>query len=527
MNPDAESGLLAATGAPEQALGPYFRAVRRNWLLVVAITLLTGAAAAATALRSGLTYQASATVLVSPLQQGDANFVDTGVVLDTGEPVRTVQTAAALIDSQPAAQTTATIMGSDWTATRVQGAVSVTPLGQSEVLNITAQASTAAQAARLANVFARAAVGYRATIVQRNISAQLTELTTRLNQVSGPGIANVNLAQQLATRIAALRAAQVGGGDPTLAVTGLARTGSPTGASHWLIVILSLIGGFAIGSVAALAVDFFNRRVRDLDEVETLFPVPVLAAVPQIKGAGHRGVLSPDAFPPAAFEQIRMLRVQLSSRERAPVIMLTSPGAGDGKTTLAAALAAAFAETGEEVILMDLDLRKPEIARLLGLKQRRAVSLADGTLEELLVEVPDLPRVRVLPAPRGDVALFSKLLSRLPELLDEAEARARHVIIDTAPIGIVSESLEVAKICDQVIVAVRPGHTDRQHLVLARNLLVRAGAPVVGVVVVAQSTALVDDAYGYGYAVANEATADETTAMGTAPTRRRARVESA
>jgi len=463
-------------------------------------------------------------VLVSPLQQGDANFVDTGVVLDTGEPVRTVQTAAALIDSQPAAQTTAATMGRGWTAARVQGAVSVTPLGQSEVLNVTAQASTAKQAAILANAFASTAVDYRAMIVQRNIRAQLSELSTRLNQVAGTGIANVSLAQQLATRIAALRAAQVGGGDPTLAVTGLARTGSPTGASHSLIILLSLIGGFAIGSVAALAMDFFNRRVRDLDEVETLFPVPVLAAVPQIYGAGHRGVLRPGAFPPAAFEQVRMLRVQLSSREQAPVIMLTSPGPGDGKTTLAAALAAAFAETGEEVILMDLDLRKPEIARLLGLKQQRAVNLLNGTLEELLVEVPDLPRVRVLPAPRGDVALFSMLLARLPELLDEAEAKAGHVIIDTAPVGVVSESLEVAKICDQVVVAVRPRHTDRRRLALASELLARASAPVVGVVVIAQSTAKVDDTYAYSYATAvGESAAGEVATQDSTRRRRRRR----
>jgi Mrp family chromosome partitioning ATPase/capsular polysaccharide biosynthesis protein len=492
---DAESGPAATAGVPEPALGPYLRAVRRNWLLVVVITLLTGAVATATALRSGLTYQASATVLVSPLQQGDANFLDTGVVIDTGEPVRTVQTAAALIDSQPAAQATATTMGRGWTVARVQGAVSVTPLGQSDILDVTAQASTAAQAAMLANTFAQAAVGYRATIVQHNISTQLSELSTRLNRVVGPGIASASLAQQLATRIAALRAAQVGGGDPTLAVTGLARTGSPTGASHWLVILLSLIGGLAIGSVAALAFDFFNRRVRDLDEIETLFPVPVLATVPKIDRGGDGGDLPPGAFSPAAFEQVRMLRVQLSNRERAPVIMLTSPGAGDGKTTLATALASAFAETGDEVILMDLDLRKPGIAPLLGLKSPRDVNLVDATLEELLVEVPDLQGVRVLPAPHGDATLFPLLFARLPKLLDEAKVQADHVVIDTAPVGFASESLQVAGICDQVVVAVWPGHTDRQRLFLARDLLARAGAPVVGVVVTL-STA---ETYGYGY----------------------------
>jgi Mrp family chromosome partitioning ATPase/capsular polysaccharide biosynthesis protein len=507
-------GAIANT--PEPALGPYFRAVRRNWLLVAAVTLLTGAVAAATVLHKGLNYQASATVLVSPLEQGDANFLDTGVVIETGEPVRTVQTAAALINSQPAAQDAAVIMGAGWSVTRVQNAISVTPLGQSDVLNVTAQAGSSTQATQLANAFAKAAVGYRARIVQHNISVQLGELTARLNQASGTGIADVSLAQELATRIAALRAAQVSGGDPSLSVTGLARTGSSTGASHSLIVLLSLIGGFAIGSVAALAVDFFNRRIRDIDELELLSSAPVLTVVPQVGGARNRGVLRPGAFPPTAFEQVRMLRVQLASREGAPVIMLTSPGAGDGKTTLAAALAAAFAETGEQVILIDLDLRKPDVAKLLGLKQPRATRLLDASLEELLVEVPDLPNVRVLPAPRGDLAVFSMLLARLPKLLDEAEAKGGHVIIDTAPVGVVSETLEVAKICDQVVLTVRPGHTDRRRLVIANDLLVRAGAPVVGVVAVAQSTARTDDAYGYAYGTALGATSTGEAAHTTA-----------
>jgi polysaccharide biosynthesis transport protein len=501
---DADIGTPAAR-PPEQALGPYFRALRRNWLLVVAITLLTGVVAAATTLRGTPTYQASATVLVSPLEQGDANFVNTGVVLDTGEPVRTVQTAAALINSLPAAQKTAAAIGHGWTAAEVQSSIGVTPRGESNVLEVTAQASTPAQAAKLANRFAQEAVAYRGTVVQGNISAQLEDLEARLNQVSGTGIADSNLVGQLSTRIAALRAVQAGGGDPTLQVTGLATPGgSPTGAPRWLIILLSLIGGFAIGSVAALAVDFFNRSVGDVDEVEGMFSVPVLATVPKV-GNGRGNVLRPSAFSPIAFEQVRMLKVLLSNRERAPVIMLTSPGPSDGKTTLAAALAAAFAESGEEVILLDLDLRKPDIAPLLGLKPRRAVDLVDAPLEELLIEVPGLPGVRVLAAPQGDPSLFPLLLARLPKLLDEAEGQARHVIIDAAPVGFASETLQIARICDQVVVVVRARHTDRQRAVQARDLLAQARAPVVGVVL----TQSASNAYTYGYGYAYGAPAYE------------------
>ncbi len=496
MDPDAPD-------APEQALGPYLRAVRRRWPVLVAVALLTLAVAAFTTLRSSPTYETSAKVLVTPVQQSEANLVNVGVVVEAGEPARTVQTAAALVDSLPAAEAVARKLGHGWTAGAVQGAVSVTPLGQSDVLEVTARASSAAEAASLANAFANASVAYRASVVQRNIRAQLDELNTRLQQTSaaGAGVGNVSLAQQLASRIAALHSAQVSETDPSLSVTELATPpGGPTGAPHWLILFLALIGGLAIGSVAALAAEFFDRRVRDLDDVAELFPVPVLASIPRVESRGRRGGLRPGAFHPLAFEQLRMLRVQLGYRENARAIMVTSAGSGDGKTTLATALAAAFAETGEEVILLDLDLRKPDVASLLDIKQRRAVALVEARLEDLLVPVPDLPGVRVLATPRGDSALFSMVLARLPKLLEEAKVLAGHVIIDAAPVGLASESLQIAKLCDQVIVAVRPRHTDRQLLVLARNLLARSNAPLVGVVVVAESTRTPDDAQAYGYA---------------------------
>lgn len=109
----------------------------------------------------------------------------------------------------------------------------------------------------------------------------------------------------------------------------------------------------------------------------------------------------------------------------------------------------------------------------------------------------DLPGVRVLPATHSDADEFPALLARLPRLLDEAEAQADHIVIDAAPVGFASETLQVARVCDQVVVAVRPGHTDRHRLARARDLLARAGANVVGLV--ATQSAAKADAYGYGY----------------------------
>jgi len=494
---DEKGGMPASTRTTEQALGPYLRAIARHWLLVIAVAIVAAAVAKATLLRTEPSYQAAAMVLVSPLPQADSNFVNTGVVIETGEPPRTVQTAAALVDSSAAAQRTAELMGKGWTAGAVESAIIVSPRGESYILAVTAQANTPAKAARLANTFAASAVSYRGMVVTHNIDTQLAELNKRLGEASSSRVPDASLTGALASRIAALSAAQAGGADPTLAVIApAAPNDSPTGTPQWLVILLSLVGGLAIGCMAALVVDYFSRRVSDLEELEELYPVPVLATVPKMSGVGPSNLVQPAGFPAAAFEQVRLLRVQLSARERARVIMITSADAGDGKTTIATALAAAFAETGEKVILIDFDLRKPDVGPLLGLEPRHNIYAAQ-TLDELLVRVPELPGVQALLQPLSDATEFSLLLARVPKLLDEAAARASHVIVDAAPVTFSSETLQIARSCDQVVVALRPGHTDRKRIVTARELLERAAAPVVGVVIT--RSAAKGDMYGYGY----------------------------
>lgn len=264
----------------QDAVGPYLRAVRRRWRFVTLVTLLTAAVATVTALRAGSTYATSASVLVTPLPQADPTFVGTGAVVDSGDPARTVQTAAALINSPEAASVTASALGGGWTAQRVQRAVSVTPLGQSDVLSVAAQGSNPKQAVELANDFTTAAVAARARIVQRNIANELAALEARGAVLPARG--NAAQLSDLAGRIGELRAAQASGGDPTLAVSQRAQPpDAPSGAPHWLVLLLSLFGGFALGSIGALVLEFFSRPVRDVDELTSLFRFRFWARFPR------------------------------------------------------------------------------------------------------------------------------------------------------------------------------------------------------------------------------------------------------
>src|ERR1700736_4358385 len=177
---DVAGGDSAFSASAEQAVGPYLRAVRRHWRVVALVTLIAAAVAGLTIERSGKTYEASGSILVTPLPQGTSSYSGIGTVLDTSDPARTVQTAAALIDTPDTAASAARQLGQGWSTNRVQDAVSVTPRGQSNVLAITAQAPSPSDAARVANAFATSAIALRAGIVQNHIADEIASLQSRL-----------------------------------------------------------------------------------------------------------------------------------------------------------------------------------------------------------------------------------------------------------------------------------------------------------------------------------------------------------
>lgn len=527
MGLDAEFGGGAASEAPEGALGPYLRAVSRHLRLVLLITVLALSAAVLTITRMGSTYEASASILVSPLSGTDASFLGIGALRDTGDPTRNVQTAAALVDSPAAAVIAARGMGAGWNTGRVQKAITVAPRGQSNVLAITAQAGTPQDARLLANRYATAAVSSHGAAVQRQVAQELVGLNGRLKLLEHFSPTS-SQTQDLATRVTQLQALSNLGGDPSLSLTQFAQDpGSATGASHVLILALALMAGLTVGGLAALATEFFNRRVRDADELTALYPIPMLASIPKVTGGRHGHGLSPLMLPPAAFEQVRTLRVQLQNRPSAPVIMLTSAGAGDGKTSTAAALAVAFAEGDHTVILLDMDLRKPDVTNVFQVDAssgRAPASDRKSSLAAMLAPAAGFSGLRVLPAPRGDEVELELLLQRLPELIKEATQLADYVIVDTAPIGEISDALRILSEVDQVVFVARPRHTDRAKVLIARNLLARAGTTPVGMVLVGQTIAGASRSpYGYASAAAVSTGVRETERPSARPLARSAR----
>jgi Mrp family chromosome partitioning ATPase len=169
-------------------------------------------------------------------------------------------------------------------------------------------------------------------------------------------------------------------------------------------------------------------------------------------------------------------------------ILFTSPSAGDGRTSCVIDFALELTSAEQKVVLIDLDLRRPSLASRLGVSGGTDVRVAlpsDAGLRDALVPVPGSPMMSVVPGPSGAAAsTLEQIGRRLPELIDDARSSADYVLIDTSPLGEVVDALRFIHSVDDVVVVARLNHTRVAGVEVVRDLLLRAGKPATGYVVV-------------------------------------------
>jgi Mrp family chromosome partitioning ATPase len=485
------------------ALGPYLHAVRTHrWLVIAIVLVLAGAAVAYTRQRVA-SYQATSELLVSPLPQTDTTFLGLPLIRDTGDPTTTIETAAGLVNSPQAQQLTAKRMGAGWTARRVRSQVSVTPQGQSDILDVTATASTASTAARLANTFANSVIASRLAALTPRVEGAIATVEAQLKTLTRDSAAAADAQDTLSQ----LRATV--GRDPTLALSQAAvPPTSPQGPSAALVIALVTLAGLVLATGVALAIELLRpARVTEEAELLELMPVPVLARIPTLpRSFSRRGPAAGAGLPAGAREAVRTLRIQLEMLGSPRTIMMTSASQGDGKTTMSLALGCSFAEAGKRVILIDADFRKPDLAPAIGATSSADVEalLAQGrSLSEALVEMPALGSLSVLPAwGTADALGVAKNVTRLNVVLHLARRMADYVILDSAPLGEVADGLPLVRLVDDVVVISRLANTRARALETVRDLLARTDCTPTGHVITCSSETL-SSGYYYGYGSPN------------------------
>jgi len=477
-------------------------AIRAHPVIVTLITLAAVGGSVGFLLTRSSDYEATGDLLLNPLPQEDEVFFGLPLIRDSGDPVRTAQTAASLVESRDAADQTAERLGADWTADDVLDAVEVAARGESDVLGVTAVAGDPDKAAEIANEFSGAALEVRAAAIAELAEPIIAQLDARLETLPLNDPARAELASRR-DRLATVARE----GDPTvlLAQEAIPPT-SAIGAPPVVIAVLAALAGFVLGSGAAMLMELLARRVRDPEDAFALYPLPVLVRIPEVPSRRLRGPSDTTWYmPPEIREPFRTLALQVDQQTGASgSIMVTSPSSGDGKTTSAINLAVSLAAGGRDVILLDFDLRNPQVGPALGIEGRHTIAdLLDPErrLDRLLFRAADLSSLRVLPilAASGEVGLIDAASTVLPQLVDEAKRLADHVVIDTAPLGEVGDALRLAGEVDQVLVLMRPGNTNRQQLQVLRDLLQGVGQDSAGYILLGRAEGASRGYYAYGY----------------------------
>ncbi len=267
-----------------------------------------------------------------------------------------------------------------------------------------------------------------------------------------------------------------------------------------------LLVGLILGVTLAFVQEALDSSVRSTEEAERLINAPALAVIPSesdgyrrkqlvpgrpLTPAGPNGVglavLKRPSSPLA--ESFRSLRtsVLLSTAPRPPqTLLVTSAQVGEGKTSTASNLAMSFAQRGGAVLIVDADMRRPSIARTLGLHNEKGLSsflTGAHTLDEVLIRYERVPNLWILPAgprPPDPAELLSSHM--MEATLKDLLKRFTQIVIDSPPLLLVTDAVVLSAMVDGVILVVASGTTARGALTRAHRILENAGSRVLGMV---------------------------------------------
>lgn len=284
---------------------------------------------------------------------------------------------------------------------------------------------------------------------------------------------------------------------------------SVVGPHRNIIMVVFLFIGLLIPAVIIYMLDLMNTTIRNRQDVEKRTSVPVITELAHHTGDSEIIDNRPNASSNA--ELFRLLRTKLQFTLDGPdkkVIMVSSTVAGEGKTFVSINLAMMLALADKKVLLMGMDLRKPQLANHFNIKNKDGVSawLAGQTdnYRSLIVVPEEYPYLDILHGgiiPPNPTELLAK--KRLDELIADAKKDYDYIVIDSAPVGAVSDSFLIDRVSDMTLYVCRAGYSDVRSLEYVNRIDKEKNLKhlylVVNDVDMAANSYSYHRKYGYGY----------------------------
>jgi capsular exopolysaccharide synthesis family protein len=301
-----------------------------------------------------------------------------------------------------------------------------------------------------------------------------------------------------ATVSAGLRATNIHLVDAALVPT------TPVRPKKMFNILIGLLAGVVLGVTLAFLQESMDTSIKSAEDVERLIPAPALAVIPMARSSWRRlsgemgqpqngGVESIVLRHPTSSlaESYRTLRtsILLSTAPRPPqALLVTSAQPREGKSCTSLNLALGLAQRGVPVVIVDADMRRPSVGKGLGFSENGGglSSFLSGahSLDEVLRQFEKVPNLWVLPAgpqPPNPADLLSS--PTMEKLLLDLRTRFEHVVLDSAPLLLVTDATILSRLVDGVVLVVESGVTVRRALVRAHKILESAGGRILGTVV--------------------------------------------
>jgi polysaccharide biosynthesis transport protein len=421
--------------------------LRRRWRILVAFVIIGVAAAGGVTTQMSPTYRAETQLFVA---FANTSSDDTAVSLSQGNlfAANRVKSYPDLVSSPLVLEPVIAELGLDVTPQELAADVSAEVPLNTVLIEVYADSDSPVMAADIAN----------------EVAANLVTVVEDLDRIRASDISPV--------RVSLTRAAV----PPT----------SPRSPIPILNLGVGLLLGLAVGLGLALLRESLDTTIKDDADVETATGLTVLASVPVNPDINDTPVIQQGAASPVWSESYRKLRTNISylSPDNPPrSLMVTSAHQGDGKTLTAANLAASLAQSGRRTVLVEADLRRPSLGRLLGLVPDVGVtSVVTGkaTVEEVIQHAHGFDVLTSGPIPPNPSELLESQSFRglIDSLLESYDA----VVVDTPPLIAVTDAAVVGAVSDASIVVCRSKRTKAPELRRALLSLRAVDAKIAGVV---------------------------------------------
>jgi succinoglycan biosynthesis transport protein ExoP len=263
---------------------------------------------------------------------------------------------------------------------------------------------------------------------------------------------------------------------------------APASPKTAMNLVLGAFGGLVFSCVCVFFLEYVDDRIKSPAEIRTDLRIPFLGMIPALAAATDGSPLLHRGVQPGFGEALRTLRTNVlfsSTNEGGQALVVTSSGPGEGKTVVASNLALALAQTGQRVLLIDADMRRPRVHEVLEYPQEPGLSnvLIGDTKYDAAVRQMEQTGMAVLTAghtPPNPAELLGS--RRFKDLLQELKTSFDWIIVDTPPVMAVTDAPIVAHVADGTVFVVGAQMTSRGVAKTAVDQLLTANVHVLGAV---------------------------------------------